>query len=69
MGKEISALRRLTQIDQIQQRASDARASGALVETQSVCAELEALYRGRQELRWEAARFAEQKPEIFDAEG
>ena len=69
VGKEISALRRLTQIDQIQQRASDARASGALVETQSVCAELEALYRGRQELRWEAARFAEQKPEIFDADG
>ena len=69
VGKEISALRRLAQIDQIQQRASDARASGALVETQSVCAELEALYRGRQELRWEAARFAEQKPEIFDADG
>ena len=34
----------------------------------AVCAELEALYRGREELRWQAARFAEQKPEIFDAD-
>ena len=46
-----------------------ARGCGVLSEAQFVCAELEALYRGREELRWEVARFAEQKPEIFDANG
>ena len=69
VGKEISALRRLTRIDQIQQRASAARGSGVLAEAQFVCAELEALYRGREELRWQMARFSEQKPDIFDADG
>jgi putative membrane protein len=65
--KEILALRRLTRLDQLQQRAVNARASDTLPQAQAVCAELEALYRGRGELRWQAARFAEQKPEIFDA--
>jgi putative membrane protein len=69
VGKEIFALRRLTRIDQIQQRASAARGSGVLAEAQFVCAELEALYRGREELRWQMARFSEQKPDIFDADG
>lgn len=66
--KEILALRRLTRLDQLQQRAVNARASDTLPQAQAVCAELEALYRGRGELRWQAARFAEQKPEIFDAD-
>ena len=46
-----------------------ARGSGVLSEAQFVCAERESLYRGREELRWEVARFAEQKLEIFDADG
>ena len=66
--KEILAWRRLTRLDQLQQRAFNARASETLPQAQAVCAELEALYRGREELRWQAARFAEQKPEIFDAD-
>ena len=54
VGKEILALRRLTRIDQIQQWAC-ARGSGVLSEAQFVFAELEALYRGREELRWVVA--------------
>ncbi|MBL6636788.1 MAG: TIGR01620 family protein [Planktomarina sp.] len=68
-GKEILALRRLARLDHIQQRAKDARASGLLPQAQSICAELEALYSDRAELRWQPARFAEQKPDIFDADG
>lgn len=68
-GRELLAIRRLARIDAVQREAAAALASGGLAEARRVVEHLARLYADREGLRWNAARLAERRDEVFDADG
>jgi putative membrane protein len=66
--RELAAINRLTRIDQIRHRASEALARNDLKAARAVVAQLETLYRHRDDTTWARQRLAERQPELLDAE-
>lgn len=67
--RELASFARLRRLDQIQHRAAEALGSGNLKAAQAVTAELEILYRDREDAAWGLSRLQEKKGEILDADG
>ncbi len=67
--REVAAFARIARIDQLRQKAIDARATANLPAARAVLSALHRLYAKRPETAWGLARLAEQQPDIFDADG
>ncbi|MGI3168704.1 YcjF family protein [Pseudooceanicola sp. C21-150M6] len=65
--KELAAFSRLERMDRLHHLAEEVLASGELKQARDFAGRLEAVYRGREDLRWQRARFAERRDEQFDA--
>lgn len=66
--REAAGFARLRRLDTLRAAAEAARAAGDLAAAQRVVARLVALYAGRAELRWGAARLRERQGELLDAD-
>lgn len=67
--RELAAFARIARIDQLRQKARDARASANLPAARAILPALQSLYAKRPETAWGLARLNEQQPDIFDADG
>lgn len=67
--RELAAFARIARIDQLRQKARDARASANLPAARAILSALQSLYVNRPETAWGLARLNEQQPDIFDADG
>ncbi len=65
--RELAAFARLRRMDLIHRAATEALAREDLAGARDVLARLDALYAGRDALRWGRARLAERAPDQFDA--
>lgn len=68
-AKELAAFGRLRRVDRIQSAAAEALADANLTRARSVCAQIEALYRDREDTAWGRATLRERQAEVFDADG
>ncbi len=67
--REAASFFRLGKLDVLRQSAETALASGDLKAAQRVTRDLQALYRGRAELKWQHERLCERQGDVFDADG
>ena len=67
--REAAAFARIARIDRLRQRAIAARTTADLPAARSIVTALNSLYAKRPETAWGLARLAEQRAEIFDADG
>ncbi|MCH2095381.1 MAG: YcjF family protein [Rhodobacteraceae bacterium] len=65
--RELAVFARLSRVDALHRAASEALVSDNLGEARRVIADLDRLYRGREETRWGRQRLAELGPDQFDA--
>lgn len=65
--REMAAIARLSRVDGLKRAADTALADEDLGAARAVCNKLEALYQGREDVRWGRQRLAERKEEQFDA--
>ena len=67
--REVLALRRLARIDTYRHAAAQALETNALAPARDLCAKLDGLYAGREDMRWARERFGELKGDQLDASG
>ncbi|HCP81964.1 MAG TPA: TIGR01620 family protein [Octadecabacter sp.] len=67
--RELAAFGRLRRVDRIQLGASEALADDNLNRAREVTAQINALYRGRDDTQWGREAFAERKGDVLDADG
>ncbi|WP_375281201.1 YcjF family protein [Pseudooctadecabacter sp.] len=67
--RELAAFGRLRRVDRIQSGAAEALADGSLAAARITAAQIDALYRSRDDTRWGREAFAERQTDIFDADG
>ncbi len=67
--RELAAFSRLNRVDRIQTRAAEALADGSLPAAREVVAQIEALYRGRDDTSWGRQALADRKDDVLDADG
>lgn len=67
-GKELLALRRLSQIDALRHDATRAREVSDLSRARTVARQVKGLYGGRADMKWARARFDELAPDQLDAQ-
>lgn len=67
--RELAAFGRLRRVDRIQTTAAEALADQNLNAARTATAQIIALYRGRDDTTWGRKTFANQKDDIFDADG
>lgn len=66
--RELAGFSRLKRMDVLHRKGEAARKSGALAPAQAVVAEINRLYRGREDTRWGREAFAEKSDGIVDGE-
>lgn len=67
--RELAALGRLRRVDQIQRAAIDVLETHDLPAARNVIAQLNTLYKGREDAAWGKARLAELQGDVLDADG
>ena len=67
--RELAAFARLARVDRIQTGAAEALSDGSLSRARQVTAQINALYRGRDDTRWGRDAFADRQGDILDADG
>lgn len=67
--RELAAFGRLRRVDRIQTGAAEALLDGDLDRARTVTAQIEALYRGRDDTRWGRQAFVERRDDVLDADG
>ncbi len=67
--REMAAFARLRRVDRIQSGAVEAMADANLTRAREVSAQINALYRGRDDTRWGRDAFAERQSDVLDADG
>ncbi|EAQ01212.1 hypothetical protein OB2597_04390 [Pseudooceanicola batsensis HTCC2597] len=65
--REFAAFARLSRMDELHRLAEAALSEADLTKARRLAERLDALYRGRDELRWHHERFADRRDEQFDA--
>lgn len=66
--RELAAFARLRRMDVIHRAGEAARASGDLTEARAVVAQMERLYRGREDTRWGRNALAEKSADMLDGD-
>jgi putative membrane protein len=67
--REFAAFGRLRKVDRIQSGAAEALADGNLTRARAVIGQIEALYRGRDDVRWGLEALRERQGDVLDADG
>lgn len=67
--RELAALGRLRRVDKVQKAAAEALAAQDLPAARGVIAQLETLFKGRDDVAWGQSRMAELQAEVLDADG
>lgn len=67
--RELAAFGRLRRVDRIQSGAAIALADRNLAAARTTVAQIDALYRSRDDTRWGREAFAERQADVFDADG
>lgn len=67
--RELAAFARISRIDQLRQKAFNARATANLPAARAVLSALHRLYAKRPETSWGLARLTDRQSDIFDADG
>ena len=67
--RELAALGRLRRVDKVQKAAAEALASQDLPAARQVVSQLEALFKGRDDIAWGQSRMTELQGEVLDADG